>query len=390
MSFEAKYLDYGSTPGKKQKQPFNLYTGQFGPEAWNYFNPGSGELQKRDIKTRNALYNADSFQDYWGKKFDTDGKPIELYYKHDFDKDGFEDKVAYNRKQNRVVGFNNQVITPEGKGKRAYQMLYMQNDKDFRKKNPYVEWLDSQHPVKGWVKPTKKYPEKGLKGMLYDIFKGFTSSTKIPSFVVVSMMNLIFKKLKDVIMPKEFTESKTEGEKKAAKVAWKLFKQTRRFNKILRDVITYLGDASNEQLVTLLHNAYNYLDKSDITTLDTSLTELMKDFEHKKMPKDEQDLKDEVEKHFKIKAINKLLKNNRITRADLYDQSEKTKTTIQSYGADLFNTAKANAEDKERKARPKFKRKVTDDDFAITGRNEREENEYEIEYDQGIYPAIWK
>ena len=276
MSSRKRFNDYGSAHKKREEEPqfLNIADANFGSEAWNYFDPSTGELGKRQIDSRTSLFNKDKFKKYWGGKVDENKDYIELYHGADVDKDGIEDYIAYNKKQGRVVGFNDKVVIPKGKSTKKYKRDYMNLTDDERKATPYKIWLEKQPEYDGWAEPLKPLPnDKTLISGLYKFLANFIKYSSLPMLIKSSVINKIYSAVKKGLIDANAPEAIKTGAPNC-----KLYKN--HLKEALKEENLKSKFPNDTDVQTLIKVAYNSIYSKDETAKNQSATNLITYFNY--------------------------------------------------------------------------------------------------------------
>ena len=386
MSSRKRFNDYGSAGKKRDVEAefSNLSDAQFGPNAWNYFDPSTGELGKRQIDSRTALFNKDKFKKYWGSKIDENKDYIELYHGADVDKDGIEDYIAYNKKQGRVVGFNDKVVIPKGKSKKIYKRDYMNLTDDQRKATPYKIWLEKQPEQEGWANPLKPLPsDKTIIGGLYKFLANFMKYSSLPISIKSAVINRIYKVVKVSLIDKTAPPAIKVGGPKCA-----LFKN--QLKEALKEENLVIRFSNDEAVQTLIKVAYNSIYSTDEKTKISSAENLVTYFDSYlnylnlkfKTQNDYTALDASIRELAYNKALTKYLKAHNIPKnnATLVNMnlSQQDKNEIAGIAQEEYTKLITPKEKKETK-----KQKWTIDDLAFSlvepeeyRRRQREREEY--------------
>lgn len=354
--------DYTRSKKKRKLDPEieHLYEEEFksNPEVWGYFNPGSGELGKREIISRSSLYVPDKFKKYWKNKKDNEGEYIKLYGTYDIDGDDLPDNIAYDAAKHRVVGFNDKIVLPAGKSERPYRRDWSNIPAKERRalNQTYREWLQTQPSLveEKWADTIPKEPTKFQSKILLGIFDGFIKNSALATYIKYAIIGRIntsivynivnFDEIID--LAKEAAKSmSTEDRKKyikeeteKTKILEKLFRQTKVYKEHMKKVYkTILPEifSTNQIKETILKMAYDSLENNSKklkTKLDDSIYTLLNEIENA-VYIDIQTAQKAIIEWQEDKAINKYLKEKKIGRAAAYraDYSQRPQEELKEY-----------------------------------------------------------
>ena len=372
--------DYSRSRKKRTEEAnFNEGTEQYfrqNQQAWNYFNPSSNELGKRDIITKGNLYHPDGFRDYWKNKKDFNGNYIQLHGGYDLDGDGLEDYIAYDGARDRVVGYNERVVRTAGKSERPYRRGWAGLTPEQRRdERSYKEWKEKQPQKEGFASTLPKEPTKKQTKALFSVFDTFIKNSTLPHYVrhaVIARINTSI--LKNVIDFSKSTEEEinttmnefitkypqasqqqinnvfSQLKAKQAGIALE-FRQTKVFKKHLKKVYN-INTLREIMQVTgqgdILKNAYYTIEKDDDDEIQdtTKLDELIKyGLNYKELIyTDYAAAKKAIVEWEEEKAISKYMKVKSISKVDAFKQKyDDVKTDVSKLRVDLNEDYKERA-----------------------------------------------
>lgn len=155
----------------------------------------------------NKLYNPDEFKKYWGRK-----KNIKGIYQEDIDNDGYDDYIAVDN-ENNIIGFNNQIILNKKNSLYPYQRNYYKQDKDYRSKNSFNQFLDSQETIEGYEDITDRVTRRQNQAW-YGLYTVFQATEELTNIATPKQLESAAKKFyelgKYILTPKELDSSVME------------------------------------------------------------------------------------------------------------------------------------------------------------------------------------
>lgn len=358
--------DYTRSKKKRKLDPEieELYEQEFksNPEVWSYFNPGSGELGKREIISRSSLYVPDKFKKYWKNKKDNEGEYIKLYGTYDIDGDDLPDNIAYDAAKHRVVGFNDKIVLPAGKSERPYRRDWAKIPPEERRalNQTYREWLQTQtsRVTEKWADTVPKEPTKFQSKVLLSIFKGFIENSELATYIKYAIIGRIntavlynivnFDELIEVAKNEAEQMEKEEGKKyikekiEEVKLLEKLFRQTKLYKdhmkKVYNDVLPVIFKTDKNKL-EFIQRAYKSLEEKghkNKEALNDNMYTLLNEQPNAIYMNDEE-AKEAIKEWQEDRAINKYLKEQKISRAKAYraDYGQRPKQVLAEYEANV-------------------------------------------------------